>query len=1161
MSDHFWEPLAEVYITEQAESSDPDHYIYCLCSRVFIRNPEVYTVLALEDASEDENVERDCVGEMLDLHKRSIIEAQSIEKHDEEPVSCYCSASHTDNNYSTDEHDSVRDSAHRPTAHSLTQKLGLHQSDSGADLSEYHDQHEAKSIQNLLASYDFPKTFQTTETELEDEFDKVNVLAQHQEDKDTEFESKIIDIHSSDHLTDSTEVLSYDPSICNKKEFHVENPLCILEDKDFEIHNIFKNVSLSDRQTYREDVTLRHNCDHSSSDYPYYSMYCKTKSIMDISWERYWSENGERIIWTSWIRKYADYINPEYLQQNAHLIEDEKSEMKETVEKFSEQNTCFPSQAHRNCELDRSNFEGIFSKSNNASDNEIKAKDTCSINFSFGDVSKQEISYKDAEDNRKKFTNFEVSPETGDGWNPLSPFSMEESYNQQSNGEDERLLIRCDSINESIAKTNATSDSMTNVTKMTLTSSSCDSISTNSSSLISSVTSSIESNITNTSSDRDNDQEYTPEDTDKYWQHLWKENFQIEYQDHYKLFIEKYKREQSEIINQNCSQEHNDIDMQEEGSDESIDQDFTQRETDMCNKMNTSESKNISNKNFSYSKKDKTKKKRLIMESVGMLIQNLTMNSEDNETVADKDEKANEMECSKEVECNDQNLATQNGNAIISNTSGNNSIQRKYSDGGDGDEPNEDKPITLKRSHEADYDDTEEGLESVKKAFSLMGYTFNENYEQSNFQGEVVYRKKNIRLQNRQLKMKYYRSKPVNKHIYFDDNGVEITNTIDKVKHYLSYCPVLPSVKTELQASEKGSYLAQLTSSSDDECNRSLKTKLQTKRFVLSKPSTSSIDSGADKKQFDDVHDTVTVFDNQDNVFQNVENDNVYFDQYETSDTTKCVSKDQLPEQDNKKFDSLNVNMDVDENYSNNEMQNVKLSDEDSIKKTQKKKRRKQFKKNISLPVEIDNDKTLMKYWLKRYRLFSKFDQGIKLDRESWFSVTPEKIAEHIAQRCKCDTIIDAFCGAGGNAIQFAFTCEKVLAIDIDPVKIELARNNARVYGVDDRIEFIVGDFLQLASKLIADVVFLSPPWGGPEYAKNETFDLNNIMQPIGGVKLFNIARKITNHVAYFLPRNVDTMQLAILAGVGGGVEVEQNFLDRKLIALTAYYGELPRDC
>lgn len=38
-------------------------------------------------------------------------------------------------------------------------------------------------------------------------------------------------------------------------------------------------------------------------------------------------------------------------------------------------------------------------------------------------------------------------------------------------------------------------------------------------------------------------------------------------------------------------------------------------------------------------------------------------------------------------------------------------------------------------------------------------------------------------------------------------------------------------------------------------------------------------------------------------------------------------------------------------------------------------------------------------------------------------------------------------------------------------------------------------------------------------------------------------------------------LQLAILTGVGGGVEVEQNFIDRRLIALTAYYGELSKDC
>lgn len=53
--------------------------------------------------------------------------------------------------------------------------------------------------------------------------------------------------------------------------------------------------------------------------------------------------------------------------------------------------------------------------------------------------------------------------------------------------------------------------------------------------------------------------------------------------------------------------------------------------------------------------------------------------------------------------------------------------------------------------------------------------------------------------------------------------------------------------------------------------------------------------------------------------------------------------------------------------------------------------------------------------------------------------------------------------GAGGNAIQFALTCQKVIAIDIDPKKIEMAKNNAKIYGVEKKIEFIVGDFLNIA--------------------------------------------------------------------------------------------------
>jgi len=196
------------------------------------------------------------------------------------------------------------------------------------------------------------------------------------------------------------------------------------------------------------------------------------------------------------------------------------------------------------------------------------------------------------------------------------------------------------------------------------------------------------------------------------------------------------------------------------------------------------------------------------------------------------------------------------------------------------------------------------------------------------------------------------------------------------------------------------------------------------------------------------------------------------------------------------------------------------------------------------------------KYWFQRYRLFSRFDEGIRLDNESWFSVTPEKIAQHIAERCRCDVVVDAFCGAGGNTIQLAFTCERVIAIDIDASKIELAKHNAGIYGVADRIEFIIGDYLKLAPTLKADVVFLSPPWGGPSYLSAKVFDLKSMIIPDGEV-IYQQTKEITDNIAYFLPRNVDVEQILRLAGANGKVEIEQNILNSKVKTITAYFGEL----
>lgn len=55
-----------------------------------------------------------------------------------------------------------------------------------------------------------------------------------------------------------------------------------------------------------------------------------------------------------------------------------------------------------------------------------------------------------------------------------------------------------------------------------------------------------------------------------------------------------------------------------------------------------------------------------------------------------------------------------------------------------------------------------------------------------------------------------------------------------------------------------------------------------------------------------------------------------------------------------------------------------------------------------------------------------------------------------------------------------------------------MARHNAAIYGVVDRITFICGDFLIESPKIKAEGVFVDLEWGGPEYKELEGFKLNN---------------------------------------------------------------------
>ncbi|KAG8520688.1 Trimethylguanosine synthase, partial [Galemys pyrenaicus] len=481
--------------------------------------------------------------------------------------------------------------------------------------------------------------------------------------------------------------------------------------------------------------------------------------------------------------------------------------------------------------------------------------------------------------------------------------------------------------------------------------------------------------------------------------------------------------------------------------------------------------------------------------------------------------------------CLSRNKNTNQSSQDLQESSKTNTIKGKtHSNSVDGDESEEDppehKPTKLKRrqvacyltlqnhhlpfvslfSHELDIDENPDS--DFEDNGSLLGFKHGSGQkygEISNFSHRRVrYLQKNIKYKSKFLDMRRQINMK-NKHIFFTEESEKPvfnkSKALSKVEKFLKWV----NEETSSESASHNNVLDTCTSSESEEQEISIKKGDDLVEISSLQPEKdhaipSACEPETEKNEMDSSVAAVT-------------------------DKEDCVTQDKL-----------------------NSLQG---ETEAEIKK--KKKRKNKNKKVNGLPPEIAAVPELAKYWAQRYRLFSRFDDGIKLDREGWFSVTPEKIAEHIAGRVsqtfKCDIVVDAFCGVGGNTIQFALTGKKVIAIDIDPVKIDLARNNAEVYGIADKIEFICGDFLLLASHLKADVVFLSPPWGGPDYATAETFDIRTMI----------LSQKITNNIVYFLPRNADIDQVASLAGPGGQVEIEQNFLNNKLKTITAYFGDLIR--
>jgi hypothetical protein len=119
----------------------------------------------------------------------------------------------------------------------------------------------------------------------------------------------------------------------------------------------------------------------------------------------------------------------------------------------------------------------------------------------------------------------------------------------------------------------------------------------------------------------------------------------------------------------------------------------------------------------------------------------------------------------------------------------------------------------------------------------------------------------------------------------------------------------------------------------------------------------------------------------------------------------------------------------------------------------------------------------------------------LQVTEEGSYSITRRRDAEYILQIikntvCDCETksITDATGCIGGDTLNFAGVFREVHSIELNVDNFKALKNNVGVYGFTN-ISLYHGDCTEVY-KWASDVMYIDPPWGGPNYRTIENLNL-----------------------------------------------------------------------
>ena len=136
------------------------------------------------------------------------------------------------------------------------------------------------------------------------------------------------------------------------------------------------------------------------------------------------------------------------------------------------------------------------------------------------------------------------------------------------------------------------------------------------------------------------------------------------------------------------------------------------------------------------------------------------------------------------------------------------------------------------------------------------------------------------------------------------------------------------------------------------------------------------------------------------------------------------------------------------------------------------------------------------------------------LDNEALYSVTDQytanKISKYISKNLPLvETVTDATACIGGNTYSFSGFFKKVIGIEIDPLRFSYLCHNLRILEVKNAVVYN-GNMMDVCKYLKQDLIFIDPPWGGPNYKSKIYMDLY-----LSNTELSTVCRFISQYTKY----------------------------------------------